>query len=85
MVCSSSSSSSVCLLCPDFLSYSPVCGIYLGGNDYDLQFYSTNTNLHKVWDTDIPLVQLTFTFTPLPFFQNLFLLFYFFLFFIAGH
>jgi hypothetical protein len=31
-----------------------VCGIYTGGNDYILSFYGVKTNLHKVWDTDIP-------------------------------
>ena len=32
-----------------------VCGIQKGGNDYDVRFFGKNTNLHKVWDSDIAL------------------------------
>lgn len=40
---------------PDMHNPMHVCGIYLGGNDFTLKFFGQSTNLHKVWDTDIPL------------------------------
>lgn len=32
-----------------------VCGIYLGGNDFDVKFDGSSSNLHRVWDSNIPL------------------------------
>ena len=34
-----------------------VCGIHTGGNDFDVKFYGSSTNMHALWDSKIIYVR----------------------------